>query len=625
VDRNDFQLHVAAAHGKPQRVVVLEHVSAGDFRDNMNPASAQSRERFVQRAAERFKCDMQSLNWLHTELTQKADAADAAAAARRAEHCDDDQDDDEKKSQSTMLVDLAEGIELFHDAGGESYGRFRVDDHYEVAYVRNKQFKRYLLRLYYLETGKTPSSQAMQDALGVIEGKALFDGDEREVHVRVAVHDGCIYIDLANDLWQVVELSASGWKVLDESPVMFRRAKAMLPLPVPVMGGDIAELRQFVNVTDDDWPLILAWLVAALRGKGPFPILAVHGEQGSAKSTLCRFLRALIDPNTAALRCEPRESRDLMIQANNGLAIVLDNLSHIRTWLSDALCRLSTGGGFSTRMLYENDEEMIFEAQRPVILNGIEEVATRSDLLDRCLLLNLLQIPDERRQPESELVAAFEIARPGIFGALLTAVSVALRRLSMVKLANPPRMADFAVWATAAEPGLGLEEGAFEAAYMANREAGNDLALEASPVGKAITELVEAEGGAWRGTATELLEKLNLQANETIKRLEAWPKSAPSLGGAVKRLAPNLRKAGIEVEQGHGSGKKRPRSIAFWKIEPGGNSLSAPSAPSAQLVFEDDQQPSADRADKADRTSPEQSDPSRAEHAAEAGREVFRI
>ena len=174
--------------------------------------------------------------------------------------------------------------------------------------------------------------------------------------------------------------------MVENPPVRFRRSKAILPLPEPVIGGSVNALRQFVNVGDADWPLFLAALLAAYRPGRPYPILNLHGEQGSAKTTTARMFRGLIDPNTAPVRAEPREPRDLMIAANNGLVVALDNLSHIPAWLSAGLCRLSTGGGFSTRTLYENDEETVFDAMRPVVVNGIEEVATRSDPLTRLKL-----------------------------------------------------------------------------------------------------------------------------------------------------------------------------------------------------------------------------------------------
>ena len=93
----------------------------------------------------------------------------------------------------------------------------------------------------------------------------------------------------------------------------------MLPLPVPEQGGSIETLSSFLNLPSrNDFVLIVSWLLAALRASGPYPLLAISGEQGSAKTVLPKLLKALIDPNAAPVRALSREERELMIAANNG-------------------------------------------------------------------------------------------------------------------------------------------------------------------------------------------------------------------------------------------------------------------------------------------------------------------
>src|SRR5262249_55588755 len=158
----------------------------------------------------------------------------------------------------------------------------------------------------------------------------------------------------------VVQMTATGWRIISNPPVRFRRAKGMLPLPAPVSGGDLDALRMFVNIgTDADWHLFVAWLLASFRPEGPYPLLVLHGEQGSAKSTTARIARMILDPNVTPLRADPRDARDVMIAATNGWLLAFDNLSVLRGWLSDALCRLSTEGGFSTRELYTDQDEVL--------------------------------------------------------------------------------------------------------------------------------------------------------------------------------------------------------------------------------------------------------------------------
>jgi hypothetical protein len=470
-----------------------------------------------------------------------------------------------RRSQATILIELATDAELFHSPDGDAYATVRCGEHLETWLLKARGFRDWLARRFHHSEGSAPSSQALQDALDVLSGKARFEGATRDVHTRIAEHEGAIYLDLCDDLWRAVEVDNYGWRIVNNPPVKFRRARGMLALPEPNRGGTINSLCDYVNVSSCDWVLIVCWLVAAYRPGKPFPLLALHGEQGSAKSTTARVLRSLVDPNKADLRSEPREERDLMIAAKNGWLIALDNLSRIHTWLSDALCRLATGGGFATRELYANDEEVLFDAKRPILLNGIEELATRSDLLERAIVLNLPMIPEHKRKTEARFWREFDAARPFILGALLDAVSGALRDHDNVKLERLPRMADFAQWATSAETHLGLNRGAFMAAYTGNRADSNDLALEASPVAAAVLSFVEAEE-SWSGTPSDLLKLLIQRTSEDVQRQQGFPKAANSLSGILKRLAPNLRAAGVNITRPNRSGKKGARLIQLERI-----------------------------------------------------------
>jgi hypothetical protein len=399
---------------------------------------------------------------------------------------------------------------------------------------------------------------------------AHFEGEERKAFVRVSEHSGKLYLDLCNPQWQIVEIDADDRRIIEskDCPVRFRRAHGMQALPMLERGGSIEELEEFVNVaTDEDFHLLVEALVSYYRARGPYPVLVFAGQQGTAKSTNTAVLRLLIDPNAALLRSEPKEPRDLMIAANNGWLITLNNLSRLPDWLSDALCRLATGGGFSMRELYSDSDEVIFDAQRPAILNGIEDLATRGDLLDRSIVLDLPRIAEDERLTEEDFYQRFYQARPRILGALLAGVSGALRHIDSVKLDKLPRMADFAKWAVAAEVGLGWQPGSFMAAYAENREAAHDLALEWSPIAAIIKEHLDLP---FEGTATALLPALENHIDEKTRKLKSWPQSPRSLTNHLRRLAPNLAAAGIEVDFIRDKKKGRRRLIRIIKTESGG-------------------------------------------------------
>jgi hypothetical protein len=202
---------------------------------------------------------------------------------------------------------------------------------------------------------------------------------------------------------------------------------------------------------------------------------------------------------------------------------------------------------------------------RPVLINGIEELATRADLLDRAICLYLPTIPDVIRRTEQQLFADFERQRPQILGAFLDAVSKALQQLPSVRLAKPPRMADFSVWATAGESGLGFLSGAFLSAYGSNREDANGLALEACVLAPVIQEFA-SDRGTWEGTAQELLDELEqMDVSGKLKSRRDWPRNPQGLGKRLRRMAPNLRRVGIEVDFDRGTGKARRRMIRLFR------------------------------------------------------------
>jgi hypothetical protein len=483
----------------------------------------------------------------------------------------------QRRSHAALLVGLALGaVELFHD-GDTAYGT--VAGTAKTFPLASRAFRQQLVHWFYRAKGKVPSSEALRGAMDALAGKALFDGPRLPVRVRLGELDGAIYLDLGRDDWTAVRITAEGWSVVTNYPVRFRHPRGLLPLPLPERPGNITALRDLANVpSDTEWRLLLGWLLAAFRPCGPYPVLILTGEQGAAKSTTARLLRSLIDPNAAPLRSEPRDGRDVVIAAGNSWLLALDNLSYMPAWLSDCLCRLATGGGFATRELYTDAEEVLFDSQRPAILNSIEDIADRGDLLDRAVIVRLPAIPEEKRLPESEFWAAADAARPVILGGLLDAVAAGLRNLPHVRLDRLPRMADFAMWVTACEPALGWAAGSFLAAYRGNVADANELALDGSPIWPALRQLVDSR--PWEGTASELLDELGRLAGDKGTSARGWPKRPHVLSGRLRRLAPNLRRAGISIEfVDRHTGRRREKIIRLGVAE----TASGASAPSVLL------------------------------------------
>jgi hypothetical protein len=470
-------------------------------------------------------------------------------------------DEGERKSQATLLVAIARSdeAELFHDQDGEPYISFARQQHRETHRLRSKSTRDWLSAAFYAQYRAAPGSQALQDALNALSGTARFDGDCHPVYVRRAGHEGAIYLDLGDDGWQVVMATGAGWSIINaaDAPVRFRRPKGLRALPTPVPGGNMDELHKLINVKDHDaFVLIVAWLLGALRPTGPYPILVFFGEQGTAKSTSARILRALIDPHAAPLRAEPQDETDLLIAAVNGLIVAFDNLSRISDRFSDAICRLATGGAISKRELYSDAEEVFLDAQRPVLITGIETVVTCGDAVDRSIIVELGQIPDDQRRTETAIWTEFDAASPALLGALLDAASMALRNEGTRHLSETPRLADFATWVEAGEQAFGWESGRFLTAYRKNRSGADEVALDALPVGSVLRDFMTERKVDWEGTATQLLTVLTERAGD-VSRDRGWPKKPHTLSGHLTRLAPNLRRLGISIAKDRQAGGKQ--------------------------------------------------------------------
>ncbi len=215
-------------------------------------------------------------------------------------------DKDEGGSHAVQLTALAlAAVQLFHD-GDTAYGS--VADTPATFPLARKVFRQKLSHLFFRAKRRVPSGEALKAALDTLCGKAIFDGPNIPVHVRLAELDAAIYLDLGREDFAAVRITRDGWDVLSNYPVRFRHPRGMKPLPVPTRGGNLAALRALLNVADDvSWRLLVGWLLAAFRPTGPYPVLVLTGEHGSAKSTTGRLLRSLTDPNAAPLRSAPRD------------------------------------------------------------------------------------------------------------------------------------------------------------------------------------------------------------------------------------------------------------------------------------------------------------------------------
>ena len=506
----------------------------------------------------------------------------------------------DKKTVSQFLLELSTEDIFFQTEEGIPYCSLLVGDHRESHKVSSKGHRLLLSKRYYEATGKAPGSQSMQDALEVLSGRSMFEGKISPVYTRIAPGcDNSVYVDLGNEKREAIHITKSGWKVISQPPVYFVRPQGLLPLPYPEAGGNlIDELSKYVNLEDDSkndssdsknnllsfpkqpqqgdhdsndgndgnlefyskknsnikWVNLIMYLIGTLNPNGPYPILSVNGEQGSAKSTLCKIIAKIVDPRRAGLRAMPTKIQDLIIAAQNGHLIAFDNVSGLNQEISDALCRISTGGGWATRAHYSNDEEMLFDVCKPQILNGITQYVTADDLRDRILPVQLARIEVYKR--ESDIWGEFEKSCPLILGSLLDCVVLSIRNKNKINTTGYRlRMADFAQWAAAGAEAIGISSQECLETYSASRKLSVEAALNENPFAQAIVKI--AQEGDWKGTATELLGLTKRGIPEEILKSKTWPKTPAKVGNDIRRLLPALREVGVLVDPDSRTGSKR--------------------------------------------------------------------
>jgi hypothetical protein len=477
--------------------------------------------------------------------------------------------------QADALIALAADARLFHTADDTAFARIEVKGHTETWPILSTGFRRWLKYQYFRKHESAPNAEAVQTALGVLEAKAAFEGNEARVFTRVGSDDDRLYLDLCDDKWRAIEIDADGWRIVDDAPVRFIRSKGMLPLPMPAKNGSIKSLAALINIKSDaDFILVVSWLLAAFRDHGPYPVLVVIGEQGSAKSTLMEILRNIIDPNVACLRAPPKDEEDLYITATLSHVLPFDNLGRLPEWLSDALARIATGIAFAKRKLFTDMDETLLTAEKPIAINSIVDVVGAADLGERSIFITPPFIEKSKRKDKKEIRKAFRREHPAILGALLDIVAHGLKVLPDVDNTEWPRMADFARWATACETAFTARD-TFEAAYAANRAGAVNVLLEGDTVASAVLQL----SLPCAGRSSDILNALNTVVGESVARVKGWPKSPRGLSAALKRAAPLLRERGVVVQPPVPTDKTRTWCIERSEPEPESKGDKPPEPP----------------------------------------------
>lgn len=478
---------------------------------------------------------------------------------RAADH---EVEDAKSESLAQELVRLAreDGIELHQNEFGDPFIRFRSNGHQEVWPLESRNAKRWLQYLYWNRRSRVVRGDALTQALDTLGSIAVFEGKQHKFVNRVArTSDGSIWYDLTDDDWCAVRITAAGWYIEQNPPALFRRYAHQRAQVQPVRGGDIWDLRRFVNISNDhQFLLFLVLLLSCFIPDFPHPIPIVYGSHGAAKTMALRIARMLIDPSSTGVPRFPKQPEALIQTLAHNWFAPFDNVDALSQDASDTICAAVTGMGFSKRALYTNDEDFHYAFRRCVGLNGINLVGTNADLLDRSILFQLDRIPKEQRKDEAVFLKEFADALPGILGGCFDVLSKTLAVYPSITLPRKPRMADFAVWGSAITEALGRSRQVFLDAYERNIASQNEELLDEHPIAVAIMHRL-APGAEWDGNATELHRDLK----ETLKEIggdggaQQLPKNPSALSKELNKIKPNLADAGISIERLQRSGRSR--------------------------------------------------------------------
>ena len=477
-------------------------------------------------------------------------------------------EEEPKKSHADITIEQALGYGdiFFHNSVEETYVAVDKGRVYEIHRLEDKKYQMLLRKRFYDEIGKALSKDNINQAIGVLEAKALYEGAELEVYKRCAEVDGVTYYDLCDKESTIIKIDETGWKVDDDKQMLFIKKSNMSEQVMPVPCGDLLGLlnKHFRFKDEEDSMLHAVSLVTRFISDIPHPIEVIHGEKGASKTTTMRMNRSLIDPAPRDVISMPKGIQDLAIVISNNYMPCFDNLDTISAEKSDLLCIASTGGGYSKRKLYSDDDETIVSFKSRITLNGINVVATRADLLDRCIVLTLERIPEDERKEERLVWNSFNEDKPKILGAIFTILSVAKRIYETVELSKLGRMADFTRWGYAIAEAMGIGGEVFLKAYLNNQKKANQEAVESNPVATALIKYMN-ENISFTGTVSNLLTVLNKVAEveqiDTTSKL--WAKEPNVLSRRLNEIKSNLELEGIYYEI---SQKNHGRVIEIVKI-----------------------------------------------------------
>src|SRR5215218_8234009 len=415
---------------------------------------------------------------------------------------------------------------------------------------------RLLTELLYEHEEKAPSNDGLIGARRVLDMLAHKSGDVRELHTRAAYHEGAVFYELAPG--RVVRIDDNGWELDPDPPVYFRAIKNLKPLPNPTGGGELEDVTGWVNLkTDKDRRLFLTYVTLAPLAHVQRPILQATGVMGSGKSTAGRIVKRLLDPT--ANEAVTIDRRDFLQKAAHCYILMLDNQNSLPEWFQDTLCRLVTGESDSKRVLYTDEDDLVWSMQRAVLLNGINPPSDRGDVQDRTLPIELERLEKRERLPEDDFWMQFSLKHPELLGLVFDALAGALRERHTVKLEERPRLADWALYAAALYESQGWGVATFLEDWKSVEESQQQGTMDGSIVAQAVIFYMKDKDRA-ELSAAKLHAAIEARAEDELGLQDdkTWPKTGRTLWKRIREVTPLLEVHGIRAYRKNNNRSGRP-------------------------------------------------------------------
>ncbi|HLC20438.1 hypothetical protein A3E97_01590 [Candidatus Uhrbacteria bacterium RIFCSPHIGHO2_12_FULL_47_12] len=487
-------------------------------------------------------------------LTEKDLRATFEGIMKRARESAKNEDLKSKALSADSIVKLIlkDDLILFHNAQQDGYIRIKIGEHYETLKINSRVFGQIVNKKIWDKWHRSISSETIKQTLAVLEAKAVHEGETHDLSLRITEKDGSFWYDMGDKKWTAIKIEHTGWSLISETPILFRRFSHQQAQFEPSINGNALVFLEYLNILDkQQQTLVLIYLIASFVPGISHPVLILHGEQGSAKSTALRLIRRLVDPSATELLSFSKSHDNLIQQLSHHYAAYYDNLSGISNDISDLLCRAVTGESYSKRVLYTDDDDMIFNFRSCLALNGINVVAFRSDLLDRSILIRLDRIDPSKRKSEKELISNFEKDRPIILGGIFDTLSHAMKLKDSIIVTDVPRMADFFLWGCAIAEALDIGQDAFTQAYKANELVKHQQVANENPVAMHILQFMKKRF-FFEGTAQKLFKELSFEVEYGAQKDYYWPKAANALMRKINEIKPDLKALGVEIQESRG-------------------------------------------------------------------------